>query len=229
MLARLTPGVKLLLAIHALVWLVTRPFLDAFVGATVMDPSLVLRGELWRLVSYVFVLGLWDLLWVALSLVFFGPEVEGRLGTQKFVALYLGAAAVAGVFLTLVGLVVDRPGMLLGPVTSDLAVLGAFARFNASATVRLYFVLPVKAVHLLWFVLGIRVLSMWEAQRFLWTVVAEMVAAAFGYFAVRGGMPWNWDDINPVERFKNWQYRRRMMKFKVHPGGKKSDPSQWLH
>lgn len=228
-LERLTPGVKILLGVHAAVWLLTRPFLETFVGLAVMDPAGVLHGELWRLVSYPLVLGLWDLLWVGLTLFFFGPEVEGRLGTNKFLGLYAGAAAVSGVFLTLVSLVVDHAGMLLGPATADLALLAAFARLNPSTTLRLYFVLPVRAVHLLWFVLGIRVLSMWEAQRFLWAVVAELVAAAFGYFAVRGGMPWSWADINPVERFKNWQYRRRLMKFKVVGGGKRDKPDQWLH
>lgn len=227
---RLTPGVKVLMVLQAAVWLVSRPFLSTFVQWTAMVPEDVKSGQLWRLLTYPFVMGLWDLVFFAITLLFFGSVVEEFLGTRRFLIFCAEAAALAAVFLTAASLLVDSPGVLMGAATMDLAILGAYARTNPNQTIRLYMVLPLKAIHLLWIVVAFRIFTMWEVQRFLWPVAAELVAAAFGYWGlglVRGRL--SLADLNPWERYKNWQYRRKMLKFKVHTGGKKSDPSQYLH
>ena len=227
---RLTPGVKALMVLQGVAWLVSRPFVDEYARWSAMIPRDVLAGQAWRLLTYPFVMGLWDLLWFAMTCVFFGTVVEEYLGTRRFLAFCAAAAVVPGVLLAALSLVVDHPGALLGGATLDLAILGAYAAVSPHSTIRLYMVLPLKAVHLLGIVVAFRVFSMWEAQRFLWPVVAELSAAAVGWWGLdvaRGRV--TLADLNPVERFRNWRYRRRMMKFKVHPGGRRNDPTQYLH
>lgn len=231
MMPRLTPGAKALMILHAAAWLITRPIQEQAFALGVLDPAAVLQGEVWRLVTFPWVTGLGPVLFALLLLFFFGPPIEERLGVRGLAWLYVGSTATAGLTLMLMALVVDRPGSLLGPAAASLALLAALARLQPGGTVRLYFVLPIKTLHLLWFTIILYVATMWEAQRFLWPVAAELTAAPLGYWGVdllTGRM--SLADLNPVTRFRNWRYRQKMLKFRVHQGGARGPgPDEWLH
>ena len=100
------------------------------------------------------------LLFNCLTLYFFGPDLEARIGTTKFVALYL------------IGLVVSSLGTVykqrnnpdyaaLGASGAILAVLFAFIVYYPTRMLYLYFAVPVPAVL---FAFGYLAYSWWASN-----------------------------------------------------------------
>jgi membrane associated rhomboid family serine protease len=81
----------------------------------------------------------------SIVLYFFGPVVERRIGTKKFVALFLVAGMAAG--LAQVGVsAIMSPGVVSGVVGASgaiAAILGVLTVLNPNLTIYLYFVLPM--------------------------------------------------------------------------------------
>ena len=218
-MGRWPPGIVALGAAHFLAWALIQPLGAAGFASLLADPASILRGELWRLLSGTFAVpDLGMLVWVALALLFIAPEVERRMGTWRFVILYLGAGGAAAGALALLSLVVPGVGALGGPMASNLAVLAAFAWSAPDARVLFFLALPVRAVHLLYAVVALRALSMWQAQAFLWPVACEFLGLGVAALMLRrGSLP----SFHPIERWQNWRYRKRMQAFVVHPGGRR--------
>ena len=110
----------------------------------------VARGELWRLVTFVFLPGYYsqgDLLWLALFLYLYymiGTTLEREWGTAKFNLYYL-----SGVVLTLIvgivaGLVFHTNLYITGADYVNLSMFFAFAVLFPNAQVLLFFIIPVK-------------------------------------------------------------------------------------
>jgi membrane associated rhomboid family serine protease len=77
-----------------------------FTEALDLKPTLVLHGEIWRLLTYAFLhdpFNLWHILINMLVLWWFGTVVEDLYGTKEFVLVYLTAALVGGLAYTLAG------------------------------------------------------------------------------------------------------------------------------
>lgn len=95
----------------------------------------------WTPITYMFVhAGLWHLFFNMLSLFFFGPRVEQRLGSRRFIALYmlsgLGGAALS--FLTPTAAIVGASGATFG-------VFLAYAMFWPHDRILIWGVIPVEA------------------------------------------------------------------------------------
>ena len=220
-------GTLALMLLHGGVWLLSQPFASEFGQATLLRPSLVLDGQLWRLFTYILPDSLMGVLIALISLFFFGPPVEQALGRKRLWALWASSTVAAGVLFTLAGLVF-QVGYMAGPTAPLLALLAVWVRMNPHGRINVYFVLPVKALWVLGFVVLYRLLGMWQAQAWLWNVACELVGAAVGWWWFQL-VALRWADLNPVERFRNWQYRRRMTRMKVHQGGRSDDPSKYVH
>jgi membrane associated rhomboid family serine protease len=105
-----------------------------------LRPRLVLQMP-WAPFTYMFVhAGLWHLFFNMLTLYFFGPRVEERLGSQRFIALYLlsGLGGAALSFLTPTVAIVGASGATFG-------VFLAFARFWPRDRIFIWGILPVEA------------------------------------------------------------------------------------
>lgn len=115
-------------------------FKPEFVGALVLDPSDILRGQVWRAVSFMFVPppggGLWLILWIALLYAIL-QALESAWGDFKItVFLALGTLATAAGSLA-VGVGFDNSVVML-------AAFLAFARLLPDRELLVMFVLPVK-------------------------------------------------------------------------------------
>lgn len=104
-----------------------------------LDRAAILRGELWRLVSFLVVPPAQDLLQTALSLYFnffIGTALESRWGPRRFLIYYLFGAlsAVAAAFLSGFGT----------NAFLNMSMFFAFALLNKDFQVLLFFILPVK-------------------------------------------------------------------------------------
>ena len=152
----LTPWVKRLLianvAIHVMAMLTGGLFYN--LGAFV--PSAVLSRP-WTIFTYQFLHepGLEHILLNMLTLVFFGPRVEERLGGKDFMTLYLlggiGGAAFSFLF--------SPNAAVIGASAAIFAVLTAFAMYWPRARIYLWGIFPVEAWLL---VIGYVLYNLWS-------------------------------------------------------------------
>lgn len=134
-----------------------------FIAKLVLLPHEVVRGEVWRLITWVFIPPGGSLMWVAIGILFYaslGAALEEAWGSFKLNVYYL-----IGVLGTVAA------SMLLGlPMTSatylHTTVLFAFATLFPNYEFLLFFIIPMRAK---------------------WT--AWIAAAFLGYEAVKGGLP----------------------------------------
>jgi membrane associated rhomboid family serine protease len=96
----------------------------------------------WTLVTYMFLHGgFGHIFWNMLGLYFFGPRVESRMGSPRFITLYL----VSGVVGALFSVVLAPRYPVLGASGAVLGVLMAFARFWPRERLLIWGIIPVEA------------------------------------------------------------------------------------
>jgi membrane associated rhomboid family serine protease len=135
----MTFWVARLLAANVVVFFLTEA-VDGLWVIMALRPRLVLQQP-WTPFTYMFVhAGLWHLFFNMLTLYFFGPRVEERLGSQRFIMLYLlsGLGGAALSFLTPTVAIVGASGATFG-------VFLAFARFWPRDRIYIWGILPVEA------------------------------------------------------------------------------------
>ena len=126
-----------------------------------LDIPMVLRGQVWRLVTWLFVPQQTSMLWMLLSLYFYymiGTTLENRWGARRFLIYYvIGALAnIAGAFIAHA-----LTGYGYGVNTYlYFSLFLAFAALYPDMQFMLFFFLPVKAkwlaaIDLLYFLLAI--------------------------------------------------------------------------
>ena len=112
-------------------------------------PGAVLQGQIWRLLTFIFIPTTDRLIWFILSMFFYaflGPFMEREWGTAKFTLFYL-----CGVLLNIVfGFVSYFLSGLEGfPMASmyyvNLSLFLAFATLYPDIPLRFYFVIPIRA------------------------------------------------------------------------------------
>ena len=108
------------------------------------DRSLILRGQVWRLFSYVFLDFSDNILWVALFLLCYyslGRAIENIWGTLRFNLFYLTGILLMDVYCLIFG------GMA-SPYYLNLSLFLAYATLYPDAQFNLFFIIPVKARYL---------------------------------------------------------------------------------
>jgi membrane associated rhomboid family serine protease len=96
----------------------------------------------WTVVTYLFLHGgIGHLFFNMLGLFFFGPRVESRLGSNRFLALYL----ISGVTGALLSKLLAPYAGVIGASGAVLGVLMAFARFWPREKLLIWGVLPIEA------------------------------------------------------------------------------------
>jgi membrane associated rhomboid family serine protease len=147
-----TRGVKTLLAANGAVFLLQlMPGIGRWVtGIAALVPYEAYgRGQLWRLVSYMFLHSTTDIFHLFLNMLalwMFGGVLEERWGTKRFIGLYLlfgTGAALFGAFYCI------DPAMRLVPIIGAsgaiFGLLTAYAVYHPDSVVLFFFVLPMRA------------------------------------------------------------------------------------
>jgi membrane associated rhomboid family serine protease len=135
----MTPWVRWLLMANAVVFFLTQ--MQPSVGVTLafFPPGVLSRP--WTPFTYMFVhASFWHLFFNMLSLFFFGPRVEERLGKGRFISLYLVSGLTGALlsFLTPAALIVGASGAVFG-------VQLAFARYWPRVRILIWGILPIEA------------------------------------------------------------------------------------
>ena len=110
------------------------------------DADLVLQGELWRLVTWMFLPISGSLVWIFINRSFYyviGTALEEYWGTAKFTLFYLASAVLMVVFGMISALWSPFPVVTSGNLNQILFL--AFATLYPDALIRVYLILPVKA------------------------------------------------------------------------------------
>jgi len=116
------------------------------------------HGYLWQLFTFQFLhVGFWHLAGNLLGIWFFGRFIEHRLGNASFLKIYFVSGLAGGLLQGLLGLVFENHfgGTVVGASAGVVGLLAAFAMLEPDAQILLWFVLPIRARHFLYFSVGI--------------------------------------------------------------------------
>lgn len=141
-------------------------------------PSLVLKGQVWRIITFVFVPPAYDMLSFVLMMYFYymlGNTLENEWGSFKFNIYYLFG---------IVGALIA--GMLTGFATNvyiNLSLFLAFAYIFPDMEILLFFVLPIKVKYLAYLDWAIFVINLVMGSL---STKAAIVASLINFFIFFG-------------------------------------------
>ena len=131
------------------------------------SPVLILRGEVWRLITWVFVPLNNQFFFYAITLLFYyfiGSTLEREWGTAKFTIFYIFGIILHIIYGFAMWLITGF-NVLIEPIYLNLSMFFAFAVLFPDHVVRLFFIIPVK----------IKWLALLNAVFFLFTIVRELL------------------------------------------------------
>ena len=111
-----------------------------------MDPAAVLRGEIWRIATYV-LLPTSGGIFLVISLFFYywlGESLERLWGSTKFTVYYVSGTLLTALASLLAYLIDGIPVPVYGAVYVNTALFLAYALNYPDAMVNIYFIIPVK-------------------------------------------------------------------------------------
>ena len=184
----------------------------------------ITHGELWRLITFIFMPGYYstgDVLWLALFLYFYymiGTVLEREWGTAKFTLYYF-----SGVVLTLVvgivtALVSGHNVLIEGTSYVNLSMFFAFAMLYPETQFLVFFIIPVKVKWLAWIdaaYFALAVLQYLLTGHFLYALIP--IVAVLNYllfFAADIGSQFSYWKGRAKNRARQNQYRQAYN----HPG-----------
>ena len=122
------------------------------------DRDLILRGQVWRLFSFVFLDFSSNILWLALFLLCYyslGRAIENIWGTLRFNLFYFTGILLMDVYCMIFGGMAD-------PYYLNLSLFLAYATLYPDAQFVLFFIIPVKARYLALFDLFIILMGVFD-------------------------------------------------------------------
>ena len=172
-------------------------------GLLALDRAALMRGQVWRLVTFIFMPPSTSIIWIVFSLYFYwmiGSSLEGTWGSARFTLFYL-VGMLGGILSALITGGASN-------VYLNLSLFLAFAVLNPDYQVMVFLVLPVK----------VKYLALLDAALYLylfilgpWSVRVAILFALANLFLFMGG-----DLINRIRQesryFKTRRNFRRAMR-----------------
>lgn len=162
-------GVKNLMThvsiLTAIVFVMQVVFRSGVVNYLYLDRALVFRGQLWRLVTFLFIPETYSLLWIFFTLYFYyflGSALEATWGSCRF-SLYYTVCALATIIAALC-----FGGSYTGFYV-NLSIFLAFAYLYPNQEFLLFFILPVK----------VKYLALVDVALLLWNFVGGILSGNF--------------------------------------------------
>jgi membrane associated rhomboid family serine protease len=225
-------GLVLALMLVASVW----GWLDrtrTFAALAALWPEMVLRGQLWRLVSWPFVeRDPLDMVFVGILLYGLGQQLAFAWSERRFLSRFFGYAAFATIATTIVAFfwppLRDLQHIGMWPVVNALIV--SWGMLYPDRQVNLFFVLPITGRMMTWLVIGGTVvygIAVGGLPGIL-AFTPHLFASGAAWFLARGGgVRWPWRDARSwwAER----DVRRRARHLKVVKKDGEQDRPRWLN
>jgi membrane associated rhomboid family serine protease len=153
-----------------------------FLTVLELDPRLVMRGEVWRLVTWIFIPETLSPFWIFFALLFLlylGDGLESAMGASRLTLFYVTGVILCTLVNFLFGL--HGGGPVLGRANTflNLSLLLAFATIYPDFKVLVFFILPVRIAWLALFSAVIMIMATLGQP----AVVAATLGASFlNYF-----------------------------------------------
>ncbi|NLC43210.1 MAG: rhomboid family intramembrane serine protease [Clostridiales bacterium] len=153
---------KYIVIINAVVFVLEMLVPNSYLTAKfTLNPALILRGEVWRLVTFLFIPPSSSPLWIVFTLYFYymvGSNLEHQWGSFQFNLYYL-----IGVLSTIAAAFIGFAFTGYGTVTTEhlnLSLFLAFAYLFPNFEILIFFILPLKVKYLAWLNWGFIALSL---------------------------------------------------------------------
>lgn len=203
---------------------------------SILWPEEVLRGQVWRLVTYSFIQDSpLNFFLSMLGIYFIGTAVEDQIGARRFWGLFFAGqigSAVLGVLLSLTGNVAQGPAFGSGPATN--AIFMAFFLFYRDAPVMPLFIpIPIQVKYLVIFTAAIEAAYL-LLTRFSLFFTVQLLGLAVGYVWYRLRRRRSILDLfreqtNAMRNgYYRWKRRRAAKKFQVYMRKHEHDPKQFF-
>lgn len=189
----------------------------------ILDPSLVMSGQIWRLLTYSFLHSVTDpghILWNMLFLWWFGTDVEDLYGKKEFLAIYLTAAFLGGVVHTLLcqfGWYALHPfwgwPRVLGASGAVTTVLILCAIHYPRRVILLFFIFPVPIWLFIFFSVGKDFITFLGPRDTNVAVDVHLTGAAFAFLYYR----YHWRLSTLWPDFRAWRKRATRPRLRVYP------------
>jgi membrane associated rhomboid family serine protease len=185
-------------------------------------PGDVIRGEIWQLVTYLFLHSLsgpGHILFNMLGLWMFGAPIEQTWGTRRFVQYYFVCGVGAGVCVVVANLIAGHPDVVtLGASGAIYGLLLAFGMLFPEQEILVAFLFPMKAKYMVLLFGGIAFVFSFQHGSTV-SNLAHLGGMIFGFLyikvefgarrrTVRGSSP-------------GWDFRRRWNEYKLQRAKKK--------
>ncbi len=183
----------------------------------VLEPYLILKGQVWRLVSWILIPPAVNILFLIFFLscyYFIGTSIEQAIGTFRYNVYLFGGLlfTLLGAFLLYViywlsaGIPVMGIGSYFGTEYVTMSLFLALASNFPNVEFRLYFILPFKAkwlgiVDAVWMIFSF-IVSNWAGRV---AIIASLLNFLIFFFSTR-----NFQRISPREIHRKQVYRQQM-------------------
>ena len=172
----------------------------------------LLHGEVWRLVTFVFVPAYSSPFALLISLYFYywiGSTLERQWGTAKFTLYYISGVLLTAVGVLIASLISGQSYTVAGSYYVNLSMFFAFAFLFPDTQVLLFFIVPIK----------MKWLAYLDAALFTVDVVRSLLAGNWGgallpVIALLNFAVFIWPEVHYLANRTRQQYSPRTVQFK---------------
>jgi len=176
------PGlIRFVVLFNALVF-VLHLLVPGFTSVLELDPQLVLQGQIWRLLTWIFIPETFSPFWIFFSLLFLfyiGEGLESAIGSPKLTFFYVGGAVLCTIVSFAFGLTGAGPSIGRANTFLNLSLLLAYATVFPDFKVLVFFVIPMRIA---WLAIISAVLMILSSLGQPPVVAATLGAAFLNYF-----------------------------------------------
>jgi hypothetical protein len=132
-------------------------------------PALIMRGQIWRLITWIFLPLSNNIFFVAIALYFYyfiGSTLEREWGTAKFTIYYIFGVLLNIIYGFIMWYIIGAQFFTIVPNFLNLSMFFAFATLFPDITVRLFFVIPIK----------VKWLALFNAAYFAYEIINGIIA-----------------------------------------------------
>ncbi len=143
---------------HTIILILTAlqpPLGNTLVSQFILVPSLVAQGQIWRLITFIFIPQSMGSIWSVLALFFYysiSNSLEQQWGSFKFNLYYL-----IGILGTIAGSMIFNINGT--PMFLNLTLFLAYGKLFGENTIYLFMILPIKVKYLAWGYWGLNIFS----------------------------------------------------------------------
>ncbi len=219
---RMPPGVKALLIANCAVFAVqflTFGRLNGFFAYFALTPvDVVKHFFIWQLVSYMFLHGgIFHIVFNMLALWWFGTELEGAWGTEKFLRFYFLVGGLAGICVVIADYLFANPNIAtIGASGAIYGILAASAVLWPDRVLLFNFLFPLKMKYYVLIIGAIAFFNSFNVNSPV-SEIAHLTGLIWGYLLMKMPESRGVSIMGSLQgAYREWKLQRAKKKFQVY-------------